>query len=43
MIAAIPRFGCRRTTIGMTFGDREAFMARTTGFAPDPRLANGTG
>ncbi len=27
----------------MTFGAEAAFMARTTGFSPDPRLANGTG
>ena len=27
----------------MAFGAEVAFMARTTGFSPDPRLANGTG
>ena len=27
----------------MAFGAEAAFMARTTGFSPDTRLANGTG
>ncbi len=27
----------------MPFGAEAAFMARTTGFSPDTRLANGTG
>ena len=27
----------------MSFGAEAAFMARTTGFAPDTRLAHGTG
>ncbi len=43
MIVAIPRFGCRRPIIGMSFGDGAAFLPRTTGSSPDTRLANGSG